>query len=328
MTDKKLKPCFVIAPIGTDGSETRRRSDQVLKHLVKPAAEACGYAAVRADEIDKPGLITSQVIQRVVSDELVIADLTEMNPNVFYELAIRHVIRKPLVQIIEKGERIPFDVAGTRTIHFDHKDLDSVANAKDAIISQIKSLEKNPADIETPISVSLDLQNLRQSENPADRGFADIISEISAIRSDLAKASDTSSDELRDEVRSLRMALRKLANGYDDEAHPTRTRYMERFSMRLISGMDFERDAARSAIAYGLIAQSLGSNSPVLQSAALELSNKFLYGTEAAARTAEGKFKAFVRAYLETDELREGLERRKVSPFVHDILHRLARSNG
>lgn len=117
------KNCFVIAPIGELDSDTRKRSDQILKHIIKPAVSSCGYKAIRADEIDKPGIITSQVIQRVVNDPLVIADLTERNPNVFYELAIRHAIRKPLVQLIQKGERIPFDVAGTRTIQVDHTDL-------------------------------------------------------------------------------------------------------------------------------------------------------------------------------------------------------------
>ena len=43
--------------------------------------------------------------------------LIERNPDVFYELAIRHAIRKPLVQIIKKCEQIPFDAAGARTIH-------------------------------------------------------------------------------------------------------------------------------------------------------------------------------------------------------------------
>jgi hypothetical protein len=135
------KLCFVISPIGDADSETRKRSDQVLKHVIRPAAVQCGYKAVRADEIDKPGMITSQVIQHVVNDALVVADLTDRNPNVFYELAIRHALRKPLVQIIQKGEAIPFDVAGTRTIFVDHKDLDSVDAAKNEIIEQIKALD-------------------------------------------------------------------------------------------------------------------------------------------------------------------------------------------
>ena len=176
------KACFVIAPIGEPESETRKRSDQILRHVISPAADTCGYIATRADQISEPGMITSQIIQHIVDDPLVIADLTERNPNVFYELAIRHAIRKPLVQLIKKGEQIPFDVAGTRTIHVDHKDLDSVEQAKTEIIAQIRSLEADSSTLETPISVSLDLQLLKQSDNPEQRSLADVLSVISELR--------------------------------------------------------------------------------------------------------------------------------------------------
>ena len=104
----------------------------------------------------------------------------------FCELAIRHAIRKPLVQLIKRGEQIPFDVAGTRTIHVDHHDLDSVEEAKRDIADQIRSLEKDPTKLETPISVSLDLQLLKQSDNPEQRSLADLLSVISEMRSSLA----------------------------------------------------------------------------------------------------------------------------------------------
>ena len=111
MTDRL---CFFIAPIGDEGSEIRKRSDQILNHIVKPAVGEFGYTVVRADKIEQPGLITAQVIQHVLDDPLVVVDLTGHNPNVFYELAIRHVIRKPVVQIIASGDSLPFDVSQSR----------------------------------------------------------------------------------------------------------------------------------------------------------------------------------------------------------------------
>lgn len=188
------KTCFVIAPIGDAESETRKRSDQILKHIVSPAAKECGYEAMRADHISEPGLITSQVIQHIVEDPLVLADLTDRNPNVFYELAIRHAIKKPLVQIIKRGEAIPFDVAGTRTIHVDHHDLDSVEEAKAEIVKQIKSVEKDALQVDTPISVALDLQLLKQSENPEQRSLADMFQAISELRSGLLSIDKRLSD--------------------------------------------------------------------------------------------------------------------------------------
>ena len=173
--EKEPRTCFVIAPIGKDGSDVRVRSGQVLKHIISPAAKECGYEAVRADQISEPGLITSQVIQHVVEDPLVIADLTGWNPNVFYELALRHAVKKPVVQIIHAADAIPFDIAASRTIHVDHHDLDSAARAKEEIIRQIHSVEKNPAYVDTPISVAIELQSLRQSENPLEKSNAEIL---------------------------------------------------------------------------------------------------------------------------------------------------------
>ncbi len=92
--------CFVIAPIGDEGSETRKRSDQILNHVITPTALSCGYEAIRADKISKSGMITMQIIQHLLDVPLVIADLTDYNPNVFYELAIRHVVNPPKVKAL------------------------------------------------------------------------------------------------------------------------------------------------------------------------------------------------------------------------------------
>ncbi len=186
MSEKK-NPCFVISPIGQEGTDIRRRADQILKHVIAPAVDECGFEAIRADQISEPGLITTQVIQHIIDDPLVIADLTGSNPNVFYELAIRHAIRKPLVQIIQKDEKIPFDVAGMRTIPIDHRDLDSVQEAKAEIEKQVRAiLKKKPEEIESPISVSVELQALRHSENPEERSLAEFVSAIADLRTDIA----------------------------------------------------------------------------------------------------------------------------------------------
>jgi len=181
----ETKTCFVIAPIGEPDSKIRKRSDQILEHVIKPALEEFGYTPIRADQISEPGIITSQVIQHIVDDPLVIADLTGRNPNVFYELAIRHALKKPLIQIIETGELIPFDVAGTRTIHVDHHDLDSVAEAKAEIIKQINSLEEG-VEFHTPISVALDLQILSRSEDPESQSIVEILQAVYDLRSSVS----------------------------------------------------------------------------------------------------------------------------------------------
>jgi hypothetical protein len=137
------KTCFVIAPIGKDGSDTRERSDTTFAYIIEPAAKECGYKALRADHIEESGNVTLQVIRRLLEDHIVVADLTDHNPNVFYELAIRHFSQKPAIHLIADGQTIPFDVATQRTILIS-SDLKRGSIAKAQLISQIKDIEKTP----------------------------------------------------------------------------------------------------------------------------------------------------------------------------------------
>ena len=74
-----------------------------------------------------------------------------------------------------------------RTISVDHQDLDSVANAKDEISRQVKELEKTPAAMETPISASIELKTLRQSDKPEERSLAELVAAVSDLRASLGK---------------------------------------------------------------------------------------------------------------------------------------------
>jgi hypothetical protein len=114
--------CFVITPIGSDDSVERKHSDTVLKHLLAPVLEPFGLRPVRADKITKPGIITKQVIEYIAFSKLCIADLSFSNPNAFYELGVRHAFKLPTIQVIRKGDKIPFDVSQGRTIIVDTSD--------------------------------------------------------------------------------------------------------------------------------------------------------------------------------------------------------------
>ncbi len=203
------KVCFVISPIGDEGTDARKRSDQVLEHIIKPAVAAIGFEVLRADRLSEPGMITSQIIQHVIEDALVVADLTDRNPNVFYELALRHAAKKPLVQIVKKGEKIPFDVAGMRTIFVDHTDLDSVAEAKAEITKQASSLFAKGAEIQTPVSAALEIQSLRKSERPEDRSLATILAELAFLRQTMAQM-DQNGRMAAERNQSVLIAIEKM----------------------------------------------------------------------------------------------------------------------
>jgi len=68
------------------------------------------FETIRADQISSPGMIDAQIIRHLIDADLVIADLSGLNPNAFYEIGIRHMVAKPIIHMQLDGEVIPFDV--------------------------------------------------------------------------------------------------------------------------------------------------------------------------------------------------------------------------
>lgn len=148
--------CFYITPIGEEGSEQRKHSDMLLECLVTPVLEEYGLKAIRADYIDKPGIITNQILDYITKSRMVIADLSFHNPNVFYELAVRHMKGLPAIHLSRTNDKIPFDIGNFRTITLDMTDLytfvPQIETYKSQISSQLRNLLEANGDAENPIS--------------------------------------------------------------------------------------------------------------------------------------------------------------------------------
>lgn len=156
------KICFFVTPIGEENSTERKHADMMLKHLVEPAFSEFGIRVVRADTIGKSGLISQQIFEHIISAQFCVADLSFGNPNAFYELGVRHMTKLPTIQIIRKGDKIPFDVAQGRTIVVDVSDIytlmDRINSARKELTEHIRNY-LNPQDVmvgdDNPISIYL-----------------------------------------------------------------------------------------------------------------------------------------------------------------------------
>jgi hypothetical protein len=170
-----------MCPIGEDGSPARHRSDHWAKYIVNGVLEEFGYVvpAVRADDLAKPGQITRQIIEQIRTAHLVVADLTEENPNVFYELALRHVTNKPVIMF--RGEKVPpFDVGTLRAISYRVDDLEVVEDARRAFREHVDHVDKNYDSVghDNPVGSALEFQALTGTGEPRDAAIAQGLDEV------------------------------------------------------------------------------------------------------------------------------------------------------
>ena len=137
-----MNRCFVISPIGPEGSAIREHADDVFECIIKPAMKECGFEPFRSDHLKEPGKITDQVIREILKDELTVAVLTGHNANVFYELALAHAAGRPVIILLEKEQSLPFDVRDLRCVYYDLKPRSVRTNVYvGQLVDQVRALE-------------------------------------------------------------------------------------------------------------------------------------------------------------------------------------------
>ncbi len=110
---KAQKPkAFVVMQFGP-------QYDDVYRDVVRGVCDAYEVNSLRADDVAGPGLIIADVIREITSSQLVIADITPNNPNVYFEVGYALAMKKPTILLARKGTPLPFDVAGFRVLFYE-----------------------------------------------------------------------------------------------------------------------------------------------------------------------------------------------------------------
>lgn len=194
------KRTFIITPIGEPNSAINQAARGLIDTIIKPVLTELGYEIDNPMDDSSSGSITKQIIKNIVNDELVIVNLTGINPNVMYELSLRHATNKPVVVLIRKDQlsSIPFDIKDERVIPFADV-LYGVDKLKKTLKNHIMSaIEDNP---NSPI------YNATQQVNfvGGDKKTEDIASAIENIKEDIGILK-------KRQVDSIRMSNTKFDN--------------------------------------------------------------------------------------------------------------------
>jgi hypothetical protein len=92
--------------------------DTFYRQVIQSQAEAAGYEVVRIDEKAGPGVIFQDIQREIEQAEIVIAEITPANPNVFYELGYAHALGKPTILLAQRGAQLPFDIQSFRVVFY------------------------------------------------------------------------------------------------------------------------------------------------------------------------------------------------------------------
>jgi O-acetyl-ADP-ribose deacetylase (regulator of RNase III) len=159
MSEYKHLSCFVIMPFGekadTDGKLIN--FDVIYRYIILEAVtglkqtDRLDIKCRRCDNIEEAGSIRTDMFDSILEADVAVVDITSMNPNVFYELGVRHALRECVTILIRrKVSKLPFNIQGLRAINYDPSDIDSFDAAKQEIQNFIRNGLKNKK-IDSPV---------------------------------------------------------------------------------------------------------------------------------------------------------------------------------
>jgi hypothetical protein len=178
MPDRK-KDCFIVGPIGSADTPVRIHADWLLEEIFGPVmAGYPEFTVHRADKLSQPGLIDTQVITHLLNDDLVIADITTLNPNAFYEIGIRHMVQKPIIHMHKVGEKIPFDISAYRSIQFSLERPSDLREARAQLKGAVEAVLAEGYKVDNPVTHARGVVHLQEQATDAQRVLLDEIEGI------------------------------------------------------------------------------------------------------------------------------------------------------
>jgi hypothetical protein len=194
MSDEKL--CFVIMPF-------REELKEVYEYGIKPAVIESGSRCIRADESISIGNITRDIIEHILQADVIVADLTGHNPNVFYELGVAHSVGNKTIMITQDIESIPFDISPYRIISYEQT-IEGAQRLREQLLKEIHNIDSWSRRPTNPV------QDFGMLTPQIDTGIKDFDKRLIAIEAQIKSGS--SARVQQESVANFETILKRLDN--------------------------------------------------------------------------------------------------------------------
>jgi len=212
MSDKPT--CFVVMGFGnkTDPiSGTTFNLDKSYRVLIKPAVEAAGAKCIRADEIVHAKVIDIPMYEQLLQADLVVADLSTLNANAFFELGVRYALRpRATVAIAESGFKNPFDTNHIATLSYEHLGAGIDAEEAQRFTARLSELCKEVLgneEVDSPVYTFI-----RDLQPPAVGGAIQLTEAAAAYRAAPGGLADDRTAKPLGQLMDLAMTYREQEN--------------------------------------------------------------------------------------------------------------------
>ena len=144
MTSRETGTVFVLMPF-------KNRLESVYRSFIKPAFEGAGFQVLRADDISSQRNILQDIVNSIESADLIVADLTDSNQNVYYELGVAHARGKPAFLMVQNIDDVPFDLQSYRIFQYS-MNPDALEDAKARLSSDATRIAAGEMRFGNPVS--------------------------------------------------------------------------------------------------------------------------------------------------------------------------------
>jgi DNA-binding CsgD family transcriptional regulator len=195
--------CFSIMPF-------KGYFNDYYSKIYSIAIKEAGLQPLRADDIYTPGTIINDIWESIQKSKVILADLTQQNANVFYELGLAHASVKPVILISETIEDIPFDLRALRIILYDKNVPDWGSILKENIIKAIKDTIEAP--LKTILPTFLNVTKDKTSVTESEKILLELKSDIESLKRGQETSKNKSVDYTLDgvEIQILKLISQGL----------------------------------------------------------------------------------------------------------------------